>query len=689
MSRAIALVERADTLLLYGFALAASLLSVWIVIPIFQLTSFIRTTYAAILIGFALCYLLSRPAFPRRLVAWVIAGVAGAVALLLCVTAFISDYWRGGMLWVTYDQAVMTVLLWFIVALSYTLFTRNSLLFSMVAPLAIYGLIACNLISAQVTWGFLGILFAAFQVAGLDYYVSRREAAGARAGRGLSGHLLLVTAMFVLLVIVGDVITLSIRFVGSLYRLPVDTTAGATRPMAGISRSQGSFLDWGYHFNVATGPARLSPDVVLRLRSPEPLYLRARVYNQFGGSSWTASGPPDQGVTPFAQFVRAARPVSKSRTVRYAIELQQASSLVPHAARVVELTDWVRPGHPGAPLVSADLVGALRTTPALDKGTRYRATSVIRDYDPSQRRTTPLEAGDVASGALGYPNTSQPAVDMARRLTQNVPTLEQKVRTLAGWVGTHADYSTQADSYPIGADVPAYFVEHGGQAYCDVFATVFTIMVRGLGIPARLVTGYRADSLDPQEKVYIVRGTDAHAWTEVYLPGQGWVIVDATPAPSTAIAIPSLWERLFGSAVALRNLGLMVGLLALFALAILVAVRSGRLRLPGMEPRMRLPAGPRGLIWGYYHQACRLLARRGIARQPAQTPAEYFSRIAGLAPGLGLEAALPPLGSLTDQFHQARYSPHVPTPDEIEAARGEMDRLRRSLPRRKKNRRAR
>jgi hypothetical protein len=268
---------------------------------------------------------------------------------------------------------------------------------------------------------------------------------------------------------------------------------------------------------------------------------------------------------------------------------------------------------------------------------------------------------------------------MALQLTRGVPSLEEKVTVLASWVSAHAAYSTQAAAYPLGEDIATYFVNHGGEAYCDVFATVFTIMARGVGIPARLVTGYRADTRDPQAGLYVVRGTDAHAWVEVYLPGQGWVIVDPTPGDSAAATPPTLLQRALGGGAALRNAGLALGLLALLALGILLAVRLGWLRLPGAGARLRPVTGPRGLIVLHYDQACRLLGRRGIARQPAQTAAEYLSAVAGLAPALGAEAALPALGSLTAHFQRARYSPHTVTPQDVETTRGEVDRLRRAL----------
>ena len=66
--------------------------------------------------------------------------------------------------------------------------------------------------------------------------------------------------------------------------------------------------------------------------------------------------------------------------------------------------------------------------------------------------------------------------------------------------------------------------------FCEHFASSFTMLMRAAGIPARVVTGYQGAELNPVDDYYIVRQRDAHAWTEVWLPDQGWLRVDPTAA---------------------------------------------------------------------------------------------------------------------------------------------------------------
>lgn len=68
--------------------------------------------------------------------------------------------------------------------------------------------------------------------------------------------------------------------------------------------------------------------------------------------------------------------------------------------------------------------------------------------------------------------------------------------------------------------------------YCEHYASAFTVMMRMAGIPARIVTGYQGGWYNAQADYYLVRQSDAHAWSEVWLEGSGWTRIDPTAAVS-------------------------------------------------------------------------------------------------------------------------------------------------------------
>jgi len=72
------------------------------------------------------------------------------------------------------------------------------------------------------------------------------------------------------------------------------------------------------------------------------------------------------------------------------------------------------------------------------------------------------------------------------------------------------------------------------EGFCEHIASSFVVLMRALDIPARIVTGYQGGEMNTIDGYWTVRQSDAHAWTEVWMEGRGWVRVDPTAAVSPA-----------------------------------------------------------------------------------------------------------------------------------------------------------
>ena len=93
-------------------------------------------------------------------------------------------------------------------------------------------------------------------------------------------------------------------------------------------------------------------------------------------------------------------------------------------------------------------------------------------------------------------------------------------------------YDSQVHNYVY--PLPAFlFVDRAG--YCQQFSGTMALMLRLLGIPARVATGFAPGHLDPSSGDYDVRDLDAHSWVEVFFPKIGWVTFDPTPAAAPAL----------------------------------------------------------------------------------------------------------------------------------------------------------
>jgi hypothetical protein len=73
------------------------------------------------------------------------------------------------------------------------------------------------------------------------------------------------------------------------------------------------------------------------------------------------------------------------------------------------------------------------------------------------------------------------------------------------------------------------FLFENRRGHCEYFASSMVVMLRSLGVPARLVTGFVGGEYNPFEEYYVVRLSNAHAWVEGYSPDLGWQVYDPTP----------------------------------------------------------------------------------------------------------------------------------------------------------------
>ena len=96
----------------------------------------------------------------------------------------------------------------------------------------------------------------------------------------------------------------------------------------------------------------------------------------------------------------------------------------------------------------------------------------------------------------------------------------------------------------LGANSVDEFLFNSKQGFCEYYASAFVFLMRAANVPARVVTGYQGGEYNDIGDYYIVRQSDAHAWAEVWLEGQGWVRVDPT-----AVIAPERVQRNLSAAV--------------------------------------------------------------------------------------------------------------------------------------------
>ncbi len=272
--------------------------------------------------------------------------------------------------------------------------------------------------------------------------------------------------------------------------------------------------------------ARLALDdsIVMRIRfegqtpSAPGLYFRGPVLSTFDGREW-----------------RALRSGLRSRTLA-AADLQLLGSpikyqltLEPNNHPWLLLLDTT-PTKPALIGIEANLTSELQWVAdrPINDLLRYSAQSYLQyRYGLTQRST---ELQPYLELPFGFnPRTLQLAAELRRdpRYAQGdgallVAAVIERLRS--------AGYSYTLDPGVYGTHSADEFWFDRREGFCEHIASSFVILMRALGIPARVVTGYQGGEKNPLDDFFVVRQSDAHAWAEVWLAGLGWLRVDPTGA---------------------------------------------------------------------------------------------------------------------------------------------------------------
>ncbi|HEX2912195.1 MAG TPA: transglutaminase domain-containing protein, partial [Chloroflexia bacterium] len=176
-----------------------------------------------------------------------------------------------------------------------------------------------------------------------------------------------------------------------------------------------------------------------------------------------------------------------------------------------------------------DLTGAILPQP-VNTGESYSTVASRYRYDQESLRKASTEYPDwVTERYLTLPDNFSPAIKaMAEDLTAGAANPYDKTMALVNYLNS-LNYTTDPPPVPAGRDEIEFFLMDSKSGYCVHFSSSLALMLRSMGIPTRIATGFIGGDYDAATNSYIVRGSAAHAWTQVYFPGYGWVDFEPTP----------------------------------------------------------------------------------------------------------------------------------------------------------------
>jgi len=265
-------------------------------------------------------------------------------------------------------------------------------------------------------------------------------------------------------------------------------------------------------------------DPAFRVRfegTPPPhaaLYWRGPVLNSFDGLTWRRA-PGGRGlyvaapVTPLGEAVRYR--VTLEPTNRYWVFTLDTVDRSPRRDFFLSHDRQLTASNPITSVTSYDAVSHLSTR---SEGT---LSALGRRYETR----LPLERN---------PRTRALAFDIRARTGSDA----EYARAVLDWFRTQGLEYTLQPGRTSSIDSVDTTLFDSKRGFCGHFASAYATMMRAAGVPARVVTGYLGGEWNPVGGYLIVRQSEAHAWTEIWLEGQGWTRIDPT-----AVVAPERLER--------------------------------------------------------------------------------------------------------------------------------------------------
>lgn len=370
-----------------------------------------------------------------------------------------------------------------------------------------------------------------------------------------------------------------------------------------------------------------SDDVVMRLEGPRTDYLRGAVFDHYEIGHWGRLRPIR------ARAVDPPLPLADAGKVRVTVVSGARDRyFLPRDARAV--------GARGSGL-AVDRFGVLRA----DVGAAAELTFLPEgppDFPADEPTAVDLDLP---------PSLREPLRRLATEWTAGATTSEAKVAAIAAHLAQGFTYSrTFQRRRP---DPILDFLLDDHQGHCEYFATAAALLARAAGVPSRVVIGYRVAEENALGGYWMVREKNAHAWTEVFHEGRGFVTLDTTPADLLAQNTPhrARWLGALTDLISARTARLW-GQITLFQLTmtgvavIVVGLVLRQLRRPrGARERVaraRAERPPPSLL-----RLFEVLRRRGVARGDAEPVERYALRVA--------EAGLDEAAALLRRWAAYRY----------------------------------
>ena len=268
------------------------------------------------------------------------------------------------------------------------------------------------------------------------------------------------------------------------------------------------------------------------------LKLRGIALNNFDGRNWsntrdkvTLNRGPDGR---FDLWSRNPQPVTGQK-IHYRVTME------PFLSEVFFLMATPESLQGNYRSVSEDTAGDVFDLDTEHPVTRYEADSDFHRPDPARlHQASASYPAAILANYLQLPVLDPRIKPLAQQISDKAAGPHDKAEAVADYLRLHYGYTLQLPK-ETPHDPIANFLFVRRQGHCEYFASSMAVMLRSIGIPARIVNGFSGGEFNDLTSQYVIRASDAHSWVEAYIPGEGWMEFD--PTPSSGAQIQTQWSR--------------------------------------------------------------------------------------------------------------------------------------------------
>ncbi|KAM3091472.1 DUF3488 and DUF4129 domain-containing transglutaminase family protein [Phormidesmis sp. 146-35] len=407
---------------------------------------------------------------------------------------------------------------------------------------------------------------------------------------------------------------------------------------------------------------QLEPKVVMRVRSQAEGFWRVQAFDRYTGQGWELARNNQTKTLSRSEWSYQfflPRPVTLNKTK----EVIQTYTIVSELPNLIPALTQPKELYFPTTEVAIDPEDGLRAPLPLAEGITYTVLSEVPYRDRTWLQRAPVGIPRNGQSYLQIPpqiaaKVRQETQTILSKSEKAIASPYEKALYLAQYLKQRYRIQPNLPLLPKDEDLTEAFLFKYKGGYPDHFSTALTMMLRSIGISARLVVGFAPGEFNPFTGLYVVRNTDAYAMTEVYFPKFGWFAFD--PIPGHELIPPSIeedqtfsvlqrfWQWVAGwlpsPVAAVLNrvmsaivqwlggvLGWIIGLfsrgwMGLFIGLILATCLSfiGWLTWQGWQKiRYRRWLNKLSPMESLYQQMLRWLATQGFRKHPSQTPLEY------------------------------------------------------------------